>query len=107
MLLTHPLPDSRLSDARNRANQMKPHPTASSQDYLFAKMRILGMYGADENSLTPELLDKLSKGTVREQLAAKYGQAVQLYQAKNMMKPVTCYNPYWRSNPAIFGSSIS
>lgn len=52
MLLTHPLPDSRLSDARNRANQMKPHPTASSQDYLFAKMRILGMYGADENSLT-------------------------------------------------------
>lgn len=99
MLLTHPLPDSRLSDARNRANQMKPHPTASSQDYLFAKMRILGMYGADENSLTPELLDKLSKGTVREQLAAKYGQAVQLYQAKkydearNLLQPLLAQQP--------------
>lgn len=46
MLLTHPLPDSRLSDARNRANQMKPHPITSSQDYLFAKVRILGMYGS-------------------------------------------------------------
>ncbi|WP_016676373.1 tetratricopeptide repeat protein, partial [Yersinia pestis] len=95
----HPLPDSRLSDARNRANQMKPHPTASSQDYLFAKMRILGMYGADENSLTPELLDKLSKGTVREQLAAKYGQAVQLYQAKkydearNLLQPLLAQQP--------------
>ncbi len=107
MLLTHPLPDSRLSDARNRANQMKPHPTASSQDYLFAKMRILGMYGADENSLTPELLDKLSKGTVREQLAANTVRQSSFIRPKNMMKPVTCYNPYWRSNPAIFGSSIS
>ncbi len=62
-------------------------------------MRILGMYGADENSLTPELLDKLSKGTVREQLAAKYGQAVQLYQAKkydearNLLQPLLAQQP--------------
>ncbi|ORJ18565.1 hypothetical protein BS639_24630, partial [Rouxiella silvae] len=43
MLLTHPLPDSRLSDARNRANQMPRIVLQSSQDFLFAKVRILGM----------------------------------------------------------------
>ncbi|OVZ90691.1 hypothetical protein CBW57_01160 [Yersinia intermedia] len=99
MLLTHPLPDSRLSDARNRANQMKPHPITSSQDYLFAKVRILGMYGSTENSLTPDLLEKLSKGTVREQLAAKYGQAILWYQAKkydearNQLQPLLAQQP--------------
>lgn len=99
MLLTHPLPDSRLSDARNRANQMKPHPIASSQDYLFAKVRILGMYGSMENNLTPDLLETLSKGTVREQLAAKYGQAILLYQAKkydearNQLQPLLTQQP--------------
>ncbi|HHL2500806.1 TPA: M48 family metalloprotease [Yersinia enterocolitica] len=99
MLLTHPLPDSRLSDARNRANQMKPHPIASSQDYLFAKVRILGMYGSNENSLTPDLLETLSKGTTREQLAAKYGQAILLYQAKkydearNQLQPLLTQQP--------------
>lgn len=99
MLLTHPLPDSRLSDARNRANQMKPHPIASSQDYLFAKVRILGMYGSTENSLTPDLLETLSKGTTREQLAAKYGQAILWYQAKkydearNELQPLLTQQP--------------
>lgn len=99
MLLTHPLPDSRLSDARNRANQMKPRPTASSQDYLFAKMRILGMFGSTKNSLTPDRLEPLSKGTVREQLAAKYGQAILWYQAKkydqarNQLQPLLAQQP--------------
>ncbi|CNE06327.1 M48 family metallopeptidase [Yersinia nurmii] len=99
MLLTHPLPDSRLSDARNRASQMKPHPVASSQDYLFAKVRILGMYGSTEYSLSSDLLDTLSKGTTREQLAAKYGQAILFYQAKkydsarNVLQPLLTQQP--------------
>ncbi len=82
MLLTHPLPDSRLSDARNRANQMPRHIVQSSQDYLLARVRTLGMYSSEGYGLTDDLLDTYSKGNVREQMAAKYGRAILFYQAK-------------------------
>ncbi|QKJ88183.1 M48 family metallopeptidase [Paramixta manurensis] len=83
ILLTHPLPDSRLADARNRANQMRPVVVQSSQDYYMAKVRALGMYAAGRNQLTDEMLNDLSKGNTREQQAAQYGRAVQFLQAKS------------------------
>ncbi|MGU0043462.1 M48 family metalloprotease [Escherichia coli] len=42
ILLTHPLPESRLADARNRANQMRPMVVQSSEDFYLAKARTLG-----------------------------------------------------------------
>lgn len=83
ILLTHPLPDSRLSDARNRANQMKAVVVQSSQNFYMAKVRVLGMYATGQNQLTDDLLDTLSKGNTREQAAARYGKAVQFLQAKS------------------------
>ncbi|HBV39887.1 MAG TPA: hypothetical protein DEF05_09460 [Erwinia sp.] len=83
MLLTHPLPDSRLADARNRANQMKPVVVQSSQDFYMAKVRVLGMYATGKNQLDDDLLQTLSKGNTREQTAAQYGKAVQFLQAKS------------------------
>ncbi|CAM3830840.1 Beta-barrel assembly-enhancing protease [Rouxiella silvae] len=83
MLLTHPLPDSRLSDARNRANQMPRIVLQSSQDFLFAKVRILGMYGTEDHPLTDDYLKQLSQGNVREQNAAQYGKAMLFYKAKS------------------------
>lgn len=82
MLLTHPLPDSRLSDARNRANQMPRHLVQSSQEYLLARVRTLGMYSSEGYGLTEEILNNYSKGNVREQMAAKYGRAILFYEAK-------------------------
>ncbi|HBZ17438.1 M48 family metalloprotease [Pantoea sp. NPDC088449] len=83
ILLTHPLPDSRLADARNRANQMRPVVVQSSQDFYMAKVRSLGMYSTGRNQLTDDLLNEYSKGNVREQQAAQYGKAVQFLQAKS------------------------
>lgn len=83
ILLTHPLPDSRLADARNRANQMKPVVVQSSQDFYMAKVRVLGMYSTGKNQLSDDLLETLSKGNTREQTAAQYGKAVQFLQAKS------------------------
>ncbi len=84
ILLTHPLPDSRLADARNRANQM-PHPILqSSQAFYFAKVRILAMYASErENGLLNDLLSQYEKGNSREKLAATYGRAVMFMQAKS------------------------
>lgn len=83
ILLTHPLPDSRLADARNRANQMRPVVVQSSQDFYMAKVRSLGMYSTGRNQLTDDLLNEYAKGNVREQQAAQYGKAVQFLQVKS------------------------
>ncbi|MEW5288264.1 M48 family metallopeptidase [Erwinia papayae] len=100
MLLTHPLPDSRLSDARNRASQMKPVVVQSSQDYYMAKVRILGMYATGKNQLTDDLLDSLSKGNTREQAAAHYGKAVQFLQAKSYENAKKIIAPLLAKQPA-------
>ncbi|WP_420919694.1 M48 family metalloprotease [Pectobacterium carotovorum] len=99
MLLTHPLPESRLSDARNRANQMRSTPVQSSQDFLFAKIRTFGMYGSPERPLSDDLLVQWEKGNVREQLAAKYGRAIQLYQAKKYDEARNVLQPLLSSAP--------
>ncbi|GKW30932.1 M48 family metalloprotease [Pectobacterium brasiliense] len=99
MLLTHPLPESRLSDARNRANQMRSTPVQSSQDFLFAKIRTFGMYGSPERPLNNDLLEQWEKGNVREQLAAKYGRAIQLYQAKKYDEARNVLQPLLSSAP--------
>lgn len=108
MLLTHPLPDNRLADARNRANQMPKHIIQSSQDYLMAKVRSLGMYST-EGALTDEQLNTYSQGNGREQLAAKYGHAILLYEAnmkrKSTMKHVISSSQCWRRTRKTSGYS--
>lgn len=99
ILLTHPLPDSRLSDARNRANQMKPAVVQSSQDYYMAKVRALGMYSTGQNQLTDDLLDTLNKGNTREQAAGQYGKAVQFLQAKSFANAKKIIAPLLAKQP--------
>ncbi len=82
ILLTHPLPDSRLADARNRSNQYPKVSTPSSLDFMLARVRILSMYSEDQKIALDQIIDNYSKGSEQEQLAAKYGQALQLSQNK-------------------------
>jgi beta-barrel assembly-enhancing protease len=99
MLLTHPLPESRLSDARNRANQMRPVVVQSSEDFYMAKARVLGMYNNGQNTLSPDLLDNWSKGNIREQHAAEYGRALlamgkdNYAEASKLLQPLISANP--------------
>lgn len=99
ILLTHPLPESRLADARNRANQMRPVVTQSSEDFYMAKVRTLGMYNSGRNQLTSDLLDTLAKGNVREQHAAQYGRALQAMQDKNFVEARRQLQPLLAAQP--------
>ncbi|MDY0971744.1 beta-barrel assembly-enhancing protease [Siccibacter turicensis] len=99
ILLTHPLPESRLSDARNRANQMRSVVAQSSEDFYMAKVRTLGMYKSGRNQLTSDLLDALAKGNVREQNAARYGRALQAMEAKNFAEAKTLLQPLLSASP--------
>ncbi|WP_029684719.1 M48 family metalloprotease [Tatumella saanichensis] len=102
MLLTHPLPDSRLADARNRANQMPRTVVHSSQDFYFAKVRILGMYGTTQspaNGMLDDVLEQYAKGNVRQQLAARYGKAVQFLEAKKFSNARAIIQPLLAQQP--------
>lgn len=83
MLLTHPLPESRLADARNRANQMRPVVVQSSADFYLAKARTLGMYTNGDNKLGTDLLNARDKGNIRQQHAAQYGRALLAMESNN------------------------
>lgn len=100
ILLTHPLPDSRLADARNRANQMKPVVVQSSQDFYMAKVRALGMFSTGQNQLTSDLLTSLSHGNSREQAAAQYGKAVLLLGENKFSEARTLIAPLLAKEPA-------
>ncbi|WP_202303997.1 beta-barrel assembly-enhancing protease [Dryocola clanedunensis] len=100
ILLTHPLPESRLADARNRANQMRPVVVQSSEDFYMAKVRTLGMYNSGRNQLTTDMLDTWSKGNIREQHAAIYGRALLAMEANNWAEARKHLQPLLAAQPA-------
>ena len=73
ILLTHPLPESRLADARNRANQMRPMVVQSS--------------------------DEWAKGNVRQQRAAQYGRALQAMEANKYDEARKTLQPLLAAEP--------
>jgi len=99
ILLTHPLPESRLADARNRANQMRPVVSQSSEAFYLAKARALGMYNSGRNQLTQDQLDSWSKGNVREQRAAQYGRALLAMEAKDYAAASKALQPLLSGEP--------
>ncbi|MBD2795239.1 M48 family metallopeptidase [Xenorhabdus sp. 18] len=99
MLYTHPLPDSRLSDARNRSNQYPAKTVSESQNFLFARVRILTMYSTDQRPYIEQLLKKYSQGTAKEQLAAAYGHAILLSQDKKYTEARAILSPMLDKQP--------
>lgn len=99
MLLTHPLPESRLADARNRANQMRPVVVQSSADFYLAKARTLGMYTNGDNKLGTDLLNAWDKGNIRQQHAAQYGRALLGMESNNFDQARKTLQPLLSADP--------
>ena len=99
MLLTHPLPESRLADARNRANQMRPVVVQSSADFYLAKARTLGMYTNGDNKLGTDLLNACDKGNIRQQHAAQYGRALLAMESNNFDQARKTLQPLLNADP--------
>ncbi|MFW3800285.1 beta-barrel assembly-enhancing protease [Klebsiella quasipneumoniae] len=99
MLLTHPLPESRLADARNRANQMRPVVVQSSADFYLAKARTLGMYTNGDNKLGTDLLNAWDKGNIRQQHTAQYGRALLAMESNNFDQARKTLQPLLSADP--------
>lgn len=77
MLLTHPLPETRIAEARNRANNYPPRTQADDIDFYFAKARIQVRFSNEDADALYQQYDKrLKEPGVQQQMAARYGQAL-------------------------------
>ncbi len=83
MLLTHPLPESRISDARIRAQNFSPRPLAPSLEFELAKARIIARYEGNAKDNIINFEQSLTKNTYAIEAAAKYGLALSHYENKN------------------------
>ncbi|MDF7681559.1 M48 family metallopeptidase [Enterobacteriaceae bacterium ESL0689] len=99
MLLTHPLPESRLADTRNRANQMPPVIVQSTADFYLAKARTLSMYQSGDNKLSEDIFITWAKGNIRQQHAATYGRALLALGKNNFALAYTTLQPLLNAEP--------
>ena len=83
MLLTHPLPESRISDARIRAQNYSPRPLAPSLQFELAKARITARYEGNAKDHVINFQQMLDKKHYAIEAAAKYGLALAHYENKD------------------------
>lgn len=83
MLLTHPLPESRITDARNRAAQYPHRYVPDNIDFQLAKARIQVRFSSYSEEAALGLFEQqLQKKTYTFKSAALYGKALSLFRAK-------------------------
>ncbi|MGB1262482.1 MAG: M48 family metalloprotease [Cognaticolwellia sp.] len=88
MLLTHPLPESRISDARVRAQNLSPRPIAPSLQYELAKARITARYEGNAKSNIINFQLSLEKERYAIKAAAEYGLALSHYENKDYQSAI-------------------
>ena len=75
-LVTHPLPESRVTDARLRAHQFERRFYSDSLDFLLLKHRILARYTYDPDIVVEYYEDLVTKLKGNKLFAAQYGLAL-------------------------------
>ncbi|MCV2884046.1 M48 family metalloprotease [Aestuariibacter sp. AA17] len=75
-LLTHPLPESRIADARTRANTMGGNFNSDSMNFHLAKARVIARYFSAPNTNIALFKEQLDKQSYVYEEAAKYGLAL-------------------------------
>lgn len=92
MLLTHPLPESRIADARQRAHKYPVRRLPPSLNFELAKSRIQARYQGNAKDNIAYFERQLRKQSYSLQAGAKYGLALSHFengeylQAKNLLE---------------------
>ncbi|PSW09782.1 M48 family peptidase [Photobacterium sanctipauli] len=100
MLLTHPLPESRITDSRERANQYPTGKKNDSNRYQLARSRIIARYaGIDSNASLDWFDRRLKRATGASKDALNYGKALvyidtgKYEQAHALLDPLLAKDP--------------
>ncbi|MBA6234149.1 M48 family metallopeptidase [Colwellia sp. MB3u-28] len=83
MLLTHPVPESRIADARIRAHGLESRPSAPSLDFALAKARIQARYESTPQENIATFEDDIKKQSYTYKVAVNYGLALSLFENKD------------------------
>lgn len=77
MLLSHPLPKERLSEARNRADQYKKVNKPASSDFHLAKARVIARYASISSTSALDWFGRrINKASTEIKPTLEYGQAL-------------------------------
>jgi predicted Zn-dependent protease len=82
MLLTHPLPESRITDARQRAHQYPVRQLAPSLNFELAKARIQARYQGEAKNNIAYFQQQLRKKSYSLKAGAEYGLALSYFENK-------------------------
>ena len=83
MLLTHPLPESRISEARSRAAQYAPVRLPVSLNYELARARVQVRFSSySDDAVLTMFNDQLKKNSYQVKEAALYGKSLALFRNK-------------------------
>ena len=82
MLLTHPLPESRIAEARQRALNYPARPLPPSLSFELTKSRLKARYQGDAKSNIAFYQQQLSKNRYAIKAAAQYGLALSYFEDK-------------------------
>ncbi|WP_282115410.1 M48 family metalloprotease [Pseudoalteromonas arctica] len=97
-LLTHPLPESRVSDVRLRAEQFPVRLMNASLEFNLAKSRVLARY---DNKLenAEDLFRKLLRENTYNNTALKYGLAISLLDQKKLDEAAPILDELLKNDP--------
>ncbi|MGY3570415.1 beta-barrel assembly-enhancing protease [Vibrio paucivorans] len=85
MLLTHPLPEDRITDSRERARHYPPMRIQPALDYHLARARIVARYAGIEGEAALDWLDRTEKKAKPELVPAfQYGKALVYLDTKKL-----------------------
>ncbi len=86
MLLTHPVPESRITDARQRALNYPVRPLPPSLDFELTKARLKSRYQSNAKSNISHFKLQLSKKRYAIKEAAQYGLALSYFENKQTVQ---------------------
>ena len=97
-LLTHPLPESRVSDVRLRAQQFPVRLMNASLEFNLAKSRVLARYD-NKPEEAENLFRKLLRENTYNNTALKYGLAISLLDQKKLDEAAPILDELLKSDP--------
>ncbi|CCQ12398.1 Exported zinc metalloprotease YfgC precursor [Pseudoalteromonas luteoviolacea B = ATCC 29581] len=98
-LLTHPLPDSRISDVRLRAEQYEKTYVPSSLNFALAKARIIARYQYESHESEQYFRSALERSTAIDNRDLEYGLALTLLDQKKLADASTLLKKLRKEDP--------
>ncbi len=99
-LLTHPLPDSRITDSRIRAQQYPQHTVPLSPEYHLARARVIARFAGIEPAAAEDWFDReLKNASPAQAQSLNYGKALVNIDRREFAKAEALINPLLKVQP--------